>query len=139
MKRKQPTARETLAAAILQLFDIPHEHAKLMTTDQIISLIHRDHYPVAWNIARDLGWSVERINHPSNIMLRLIPEHMVKSAEVDTPEAAKTDRISEAHAAFQRRILAKGGDTVVESAGRPKAKIPSRPFSKVKRPMRGRG
>lgn len=132
MKRKQPTARETLAAAILQLFEIPHEHAKLMTTDQIISLINRDHYPVAWNIGRDLGWSAEELNHPSNIVLRLIPAHRVKSADVDTPEAAKTDRISEQHAAFQQRMLAKTTpEAQPEPAGKPKAKIRSRGFQKA--------
>jgi len=138
MKRKQPTLREIAAAAVLQILDIPHEHAKAMTTDQILSLIQVDHWPVTVAVATANGWGPDQYNHPSNLHLKAILDHRHKTATKDVPEIYKSDRVSEQHEAFRRRMLAKGGGTVVESAGRPKAKIPSKPFPKVKRPMRGR-
>jgi hypothetical protein len=145
MKRKDPSLSEIAAAAILQLFNIPRDHAKLMTTAQILSLVHRDHDPVPYAIARDLGWGSDRYNHPSNLTLRLVPDHREKTAKRDIPAIAKTDRIAPAQAEFRRRMLRK--TEVVEDDEAPvkpgrrlqgrgfqkstvKQKIKSRPFQK---------
>jgi hypothetical protein len=128
-KRKVPTLRQIAAAAVAQLFKIPREHAKLMTPDQMLSLVHVDHDPVPFALARDLGWSPEQYNHPSNLTLRLIRDHRTKTASKDIPDLAKTDRIRTEHAEFQRRILAKAGaDTPVGATRKLKRKITSRPF-----------
>jgi hypothetical protein len=68
-----------LAAALCQLVDakgerlIPHEHAKLMTPDQVISLFQRDHYPIP---------KASPFNGPDehwNIEFRLIAGHAHKT------------------------------------------------------------
>ncbi len=42
-KRKQPTLKMKLAAALVLLGEIPYAHAKAMTADQVISLFQFDH------------------------------------------------------------------------------------------------
>jgi hypothetical protein len=78
---------------------IPHEHAKLMTADQIISLFHFDHYPIR---KTDGG-----PDEPWNLEPRPIREHRVKTAKKDAPELAKIKRIQQNQEEFRRRLLAK--------------------------------
>lgn len=135
-----PTARDhipiktLLASAICELLSIPHDHAKLMTADQVISLINRDHYPVRRDDGLKLGMSVEEVDHHSNIALRPIMAHREKTAKIDQPQIAKGNRLRKARAALDH-FLATG-----EKPERPKfkRKIPSRPFSKQHRPLRSR-
>lgn len=71
---------------------ISHEHAKLMSDEQIISLFNFDHcvVPKAHD-GPDEAWNLE----PLPIM-----EHRVKTATKDIPQIAKTKRLSAAHAEF---------------------------------------
>lgn len=139
MSRKQPTLREICAAMIVQHFDIPREHAKLMTAEQIMSLIQVDHDPVPFAIARDLGWSPSQYNHPTNLDIKLILAHRTKSAKVDKPRISKSVRISAENERFQARVLGRSRivDGAQESTGR-RGKIQSRPFDKTKRKMQSR-
>lgn len=131
MKRKQPTDRELLCAAILQLAGIPHEQAKTMTRKQIRALMHGDHDPVPYAVARDLGWTPDEYNHPSNLTLRLVVGHQEKTARRDIPQIAKNKRITKEQAAFQARILAPGVQrNLADEKPKPKAKIKSRGFQK---------
>jgi hypothetical protein len=131
--RKQPTLTIKLAATLLMLKDaggeplISHEHAKLMSAEQINSLFQFDHWP----IRHEAGGPTE----PWNLTPRMIPEHRTKTAKIDIPEAAKIKRIGPAEEAFRARMLAKS-DPSVETA-QPKRRQ-SRPFPKQSRPMRGR-
>lgn len=95
--------KEKLAAALRVVGEIPFEHAQQLTADQIISLFQFDHYPIP---------HAEPFNGPDvhwNLVPMLIAPHREKSAKHDTPEIAKTRRVSAAHEEFCRRILAKGG------------------------------
>lgn len=133
-KRKDPTLRQVLAAAVIQLLEIPHEHAKLMSVDQILSLVHRDHDPIPWSTARDLGMSPDQYNHPSNLTLRPVPDHQRKTRTFDLPQIAKSKRIAKAtaeHEANRRRLLAPAhGPDVAETDTRPTRKLRSRGFRK---------
>lgn len=137
-KRKNPNLSEKLAAALLMIFDIPREHAKIMTTEQILSLVQFDHDPVHFSIARDLGWTPDQYNHPSNLTARLLMDHAEKTNKRDKPAIAKSKRITSEHEAFRRRILRSiDGDNRPEKPIKPKAKIRSRGFDKTqKRPLR---
>lgn len=127
MKRKDPNLREKLAAVLIHLFDIPREHAKQMTAEQIVSLAQFDHDPVQVEVAIAIGWTPSQYNHPTNLTARMILDHRHKTATKDIPVIRKTDRISEDHKAFQARVLAKGSDPPPERA-KPKAKMRSRGF-----------
>lgn len=132
MKRKNPTLKEKLAALILQHFDIPHEHATKMTTAEILSLIETDHN-VHVKVAIANGEAPSVYNHPSRLTIRLFKNHRIKTAEIDIPVLAKSDRIEEEHEAYRRRILAKSQPDETEQVPhkpKRKAKIPSRPFAK---------
>lgn len=134
MKRKDPTLREITAAAVAQLFDIPREHVKLMSARQILSLINIDHDPVPFATARDLGWTPEQYNHPSNLTLRLTFDHKEKSAKRDTPQIAKSKRIADATEQFRRRLLAPKGEADGhrdrKSSRWPRTKMKSRKFAR---------
>lgn len=104
---------------------IPHEHAKAMSEDQILSLFAWDHYPIPHaEDGPDEHW---------NIVPSLIPGHRIKTATIDTPGIAKRKRVARAHAEFVSRVLGpvkKPAEKRSQFArGR---KIPSRPFKKVK-------
>jgi len=88
-----------LASALLALGDVPHDHAKLMTAAQIISLYQFDHYPVR----KSDGGPYE----PWNLVPRLIAAHRAKTATVDQPEMAKDRRIAQAQALHDERMVAK--------------------------------
>lgn len=149
--RKHIPRAVELAAALLQLVDgdgkrlIPHEHAKLMTADQIISLFARDHYPVR---VADGG-----PDEPWNITWRLRHEHKVKTAMVDLPHLGKQRRIRAREKAHQIAMNSILGDLCDDCppTGYPtdktrclpcplRKKIQSRPFPKgrkfaAKRPI----
>lgn len=101
--------KEQIASLIAALFGIPHEHAKLMTAEQVRSLIHFDH-----NIHHVIGGPYVHWN----VTPRLVKGHREKTAKVDRPQIAKTDRITKATEEFRSRILSKTGNvaqTVAET------------------------
>lgn len=131
--RKKYTLRQAYAAAVAQIVGLSHEEVEVMTIEQILARAHVDHYPVPFATARDLGWTPEQYNHPSNLLIRPVADHREKTARKDVPQIAKSKRISAEHAAFRARMLAKSSDaeTVAIPPTRRKAKIPSRPFAKA--------
>lgn len=117
MKRDHIRADVLLAAALLQLVDkngvrlIPHEHAKLMTADQIISLYQRDHYPIR---KADGG-----PDEPWNITWTGIMAHRHKTATKDIPEVAKQKRIREREAKLKVfTIIADTASKAIRAASR---------------------
>lgn len=113
---RDPNLSQKLAALILLHFKIPHERAKTMRIDEILALPEWDHYPVAANAARDLGWTAEQTNHPSNLQPLLPAEHLEKTRIIDTPQAAKGKRLSKAQEAHRRAMLKQ--DAPEKPAGR---------------------
>ena len=103
---------------------IDHETAKKLTPEQIISLFHRDHYPVRKEQGGpDAHW---------NLVFRPIMEHRHKTAKIDKPAIAKSDRLSAAQAETRRKMLAKAGadETDGDSPSRsPKRRWASRPMN----------
>jgi hypothetical protein len=96
---KQLRTKTKLAATLLRLGDIPHEHAKQMTSDQIISLYQFDHYPVRRaDGGPDEAW---------NVTPRLIAAHRRKTAKLDVPEIAKGKRIRRKWAEHRERMRLK--------------------------------
>lgn len=88
-----------LAAALLRLNDIPYEHAKMMTSEQIISLYQFDHYPVRkCDGGPDEAW---------NLVPRLIAAHRDKTATMDAPAIAKGKRLRRKWAKHRQRMEAK--------------------------------
>lgn len=65
---------------------IPHEQARKMTADQVISLFHFDHWPIRH---ADGGPAA-----PWNLEPRPILEHRRKSAKIDAPQMAKSRRLA---------------------------------------------
>lgn len=105
-----------------------------MSTEQILSLKQADHDPVPASVAIALEWTPEQYNHPTNLTIRLVPDHLQKTRKKDIPAIAKSDRVTSAQQEFQKRILAKAGAPVepeTPSKTRwPKGKIRSRGFQK---------
>ena len=114
--RKQPTLKDKLAAALRELFQIPYDHAKLMSADDLISLAQWDHIVMH---VHDGG-----VEH-YNIQPLLISDHRQKTAKIDIPRFAKGERIRKEHENFQRRLLTPRADRTPK-----KSKWPSRPFAK---------
>lgn len=97
-KRAHISLKTKLAAAICQLFAIPHEDAKVMSEEQVLSLAHWDHYPILHaHGGPDVHW---------NLMARLILSHREKS-KADTTTVYKVYRIEDKWAAFTRRMAEK--------------------------------
>lgn len=96
MKRKEPTLTDKLAAALRELLGIPYEHAKLMTAEQILSLVEWHHIRYHAD-----GNGVEHYN------LDPLPirAHRERTAKIDIPQIAKTKRITTAQAEFRKRLL----------------------------------
>lgn len=147
MKRKDPTLKEQLAAMILTLQIeedgklvplVTRDEAKQMTTEQILSLVQADHDPVPIAIAVPLGWTPEQYNHPTNITMRAIIGHRIKTATKDVPAIAKSNRISAEHQDFRRRILAKVTGEEVEEAPRRKSTFACSRQSRFKKKINGR-
>jgi hypothetical protein len=123
-KRDHISNETLLASALLALGHIPHEHAKLMTAAQIISLYQFDHYPIRKvDGGQDEPWNLR----PLGIMA-----HREKTGR-DITELRKADRLAKARAALAY-VLATGK----KPPEAPKRKIPSRPFPKGHRPLRSR-
>lgn len=134
--RKSPPLRVKLASALLALRGrdgerlIPHEDAKLMTADQIISLFQFNHYP----IRHEAGGPAE----PWNLDPELIAAHRKITAERDVPQAAKIKRVRRAVDQHQAVMAAKvTGDAPPEDRRRG-PKIKSRGFQQGHRPLRSR-
>jgi hypothetical protein len=130
--RKQPNMTIRLAAALCALTGkdgqrlIPHDHAKLMHPEQIISLFQWNHYPIPH--AEDgpaEHWNLDP---------ELIAAHREVTAKVDVPGIAKRKRVRTAEADHRAAMDAKlTGEQPPRRRGRT---IPSRPFPKGHRPMR---
>jgi len=123
MTRTAPTLREKLAAALLQLNPALREWAKTRTTNDIIAMFECDHYPVP---VAEGG-----TNHPTNLEMILVHEHREKTAKTDVPRIAKGKRLTDAHVAFQAKILAKSGQGPSETSPW-RGKWPSRPMQSRK-------
>lgn len=146
--RSHISLKTKLAAAICELLAIPHEHAKLITEDQVLSLVNWDHYPIRRHDGLVLGMTVAEVDHHSNIVPKTIMAHRKKTAEIDQPQIAKTKRTHITQAQHAAVMAAKTGQIDQLAAAlepladkkraRPKAKIPSRPFPKGHRPLRSR-
>jgi hypothetical protein len=126
--RKHLRLKTKLAAALLTLGDVKHEHAKLMTEDQICSLYQFDHWPVRH---ADGG-----TDHPSNLTPRLIKPHREKSKH-DASDRTKERRVRRAQAAHDDALMVKSADpgSVILSALKPMqwTRWSSRPFPKRQR------
>lgn len=133
-KKAHISLREKLASALAHMMvevdgklerAIPYQDAKRMTADEVLSLFHFDH-----GIFESIGGPTAHWN----LTPRFIQDHRVKTAKIDRPAMAKADRISDEHAAFQRRVLAKSSpdsdSSVAERRTKPKAKLRSRGFQK---------
>ncbi len=121
--RKDPRMSDKLAAMILLHLGIPHEVAKTLPANAILALVEWDHFPVRVETARELGWSDDEINHPSNLQPLIDADHALKTAKKDMPEIAKSRRLTGAQEAFRRKMLAKGGqDAPAPAVTRPKCK-----------------
>lgn len=106
--RRQPTLKCRLAAALCALTDgsgqrlIPHEHAKLMSEDDVISLFHFDHYPIRHEAGGPLAhWNLDP---------RMIPDHRMKTATIDVPQVAKAKRLDLAETVHKAALASKAGD-----------------------------
>lgn len=124
--RKHIPLNIQLAAALLQLVDgkgdrlVSHEHAKLLTADQVISLYQRDHYPIR---VADGG-----TDEPYNLTWRLRAEHKRKTATVDQPELGKQRRIRAREHEHKEALELKSGEPSRHI--KVVSKFPSRPFPK---------
>lgn len=113
-----------LAATLLALGDIPHDDAKLMSADQIISLYHFDHGELH---------AFTKNNHFSNLTPRLITPHRRKS-RTDTGIVAKVRRLTKEQEAFQRKVLARPcGEKRQRTGNWPSRKMRGRGFPKRRR------
>jgi hypothetical protein len=119
-KRKAISDRTKLAAALLALQDVPYEHAKLMTADQIISLYQFDH---------GIHHAIDPIDEPWNLTPRLIAPHKIKT-KADVASIAKTKRIERKQAEHLERMKPTWGTPLVPWPWPKKTKIQSRGFPK---------
>ena len=96
-KRAHITLKTKLAAAISTMF-LTHDEAKDLSEDQVLSLIAWDHDPIPHvHGGPDAHY---------NLVPRLISVHREKTAKIDVPQIAKTNRISKDHEDFRRRLMA---------------------------------
>lgn len=124
MSRKEPTLTAKLAAVIRQLLGIPFDHARLMTDDQVISLVQFNHILYHTDMKDDpdcdAHWNLEAMT---------IMAHRERTAKIDVPQIAKTRRISKAHIEFRERLLAPRDQREAK-----KSRWGSRPFPKRRKP-----
>lgn len=126
-KRKSPNLTIKLASALLRIkrgdgWLIPEPHRSLGTAEEICALVQWDHV-----VLHAHGGPLT----PQNLDPMLTADHREKSRS-DTSKAAKSKRISAKHEAFRARMLAKLQSDVDDiKAGKPKAKIANRGFSKT--------
>lgn len=128
--RKHISRNTQLAAALREVLGIPHEHAKKMHEDQLISLGELHHIKRYEN---------EPDNHHSNLDWMLRSVHREQTAKIDIPEIAKGKRITQAEFEHKMRLVTKTLPDLVEgvvatlSRGR---KMGSRPFPKGRKMRR---
>ena len=115
-KRKEPSLKDKLAAALRELFKIPYDHAKLMTVADLISLVEFHHIVYHTDTQDDNHYNLEPM---------LINAHRERTAEIDIPQIAKTRRISKAQEEFRRRMLTPRADRPPKQS-----RWPSRKFQK---------
>jgi hypothetical protein len=110
-----------LAAALRELFQIPYEHAKLMTDEQLLSLFEWNHiHHHALN--KDEDW----VDEHWNLEPLTIRGHRARTAKTDIPQIAKTKRIKKGHDDFVRRILAPRDERPQRQSKWPKRKFDKR-------------
>lgn len=135
-KRRGYIPKDELTAAALRIaFDIPWEHARALTAEQIISLVVWDH-----GIYKTWEENPGEFDKHWNLTPRLIKANREKT-KTDIKIIAKSRRISKAHEEFRARLLALSGlanENPLYARLRAKKKIPSRPLPKGKRKMRSR-
>jgi hypothetical protein len=142
MRRDFPL-REQLAAALRDMMvpdgnggferAIPWEHARNMTSCQILALFQRDHYPIRHEMGGpNVHWNCQWL---------FKGDHNKKTAKRDQPEIAKSKRIrkkeAEFRAAISMDVIERHGAVYMERP-KPKAKIKSRGFQKGQRKLEGR-
>jgi hypothetical protein len=84
-KRRAIPLGALCAALVREVLKIPHEHAKLMTAHQMLSLIARDHIIAKAHGGTDDHWNIDPIS---------IIAHRIKTSEIDIPRIAKTKRLA---------------------------------------------
>ncbi len=137
--RRMPNLTERLCWYTIQRHGIDHDTAKTMTTEKILELDSWDHFPTAWNTARDLGWSSNQTNHPSNIRPLSWAQNKEKNNKVDTPQAAKGRRLTADQEEHRRRMLAKTDPDVEPEPDEkrkynwPSQKFPPRPMGRKRK------
>lgn len=104
-RRDHIPLKTQLAAALCQIGGIPHEHAKQMTEDQVISLFERNHTPIP---------KAAPFNGPDahfNLMFEFKRAHRHLTnkdngtGRSDRQVIARTRKISAKHEDFRRRLL----------------------------------
>lgn len=146
--RSHVSLKTKLAATLLALGHIPHEEAKLLTPDEIVSRFNFDHYP----IRHEAGGPAA----PWNLVPRLCAEHSRRTnvdngtGRSDRRDIARSRKIAGNHATFLESQAAKAGgeDPAVAAIrslfpakkrkARRKRKMRSRGFRKVHRPLQSR-
>lgn len=104
MKRKPPTLKDKLAAALLQIvrYDaeectfvpvIPYAEAKSLTADQIIARFHFDH---------GIAHAHDGPAAPWNLTPMPVEDHRRKTATIDIPRIAKSKRIQKREAGVKK-------------------------------------
>jgi hypothetical protein len=112
---------DKLAAALRELFQIPYEHAKLMSAEQVLSLVQWNHIHYHADMKddpdRDAHWNLEPM---------LIQTHRERTAKIDIPQIAKTKRISKQHEEFKRLMLTPRDERLERKSRWPSRKFPKR-------------
>lgn len=119
-KRGHISFKTKLAAALRELAQIPHAHAKLMTADMVLALFQWHHIEYHADSANDAHYNLDPL---------LIKAHRKRTAEIDIPQIAKTKRITQAQEAFRARILTPRDQRPVKQS-----RWASRPFPKRRKP-----
>jgi hypothetical protein len=127
------SSTEKLAACISIIFEIPHEHQKLMTADQVCSLVEWDHWPIRRaDGGPDRHW---------NARPRLIAVHRHKTAKIDAPDMARERKVRRADASHKARLIAKGSpelERALDALLSRRSRLRSRGFDRTKtRTFRG--
>jgi hypothetical protein len=100
---KEPNMQDKLAATLLELWaargdPIPWQQARMMTAEQICSLVQFDHARKKCH---------EDNNHPTNLTPMLYAAHREKTAKQDIPQIRKGRRLEKSHEEFRAKVLAK--------------------------------
>lgn len=138
--RTAPSLETKLAAALLELGQIPFDDAKAMGRTNFLSLWNYDHGSLHSEEGSDEFW---------NLTPRLIPPHRKKTIDVDIPQIVRNRDVQATEAIHQAKLASKAGDYAgaaiilssvkKKSRLKPKRKIPGRGFSQGHRPLRSRG